>query len=1852
MESPFRTFDQLREAYLRYIDSPFRLRYEALMQERRALLDQDRQLYRQPLFEPVPPYDTSGLGVRQACNRLGLGSDVADFIELGLFEPGLQLFKHQFDAWEASRNGDAVVVTTGTGSGKTECYLLPVLSYLLEESRRWPTPGAPSPNRKWWNHSGESRNGQRDHEPRERQPAVRALLLFPLNALIEDQLGRIRQSCDMQRARDWLDTNRDGNRFWYGRYVGVTPVSGSERIRNPTSGALKANSKKRTELRRRLTRMEREWSRAADSAARKRDEEILTYFQDPDGSEMWSRWDMQSHPPDILITNYSMLNIMLMRSLEAHVFDATRDWLAVDRDRNVFHLVVDELHTYRGTPGTEVGYLLRALLDRLDLPPDSHQLRIIATSASIEGNDKNSLDYLEQFFGRDRTGFKVLDGDQATFAPPHGPLPTGPFVDFGRILSQHGLGDAVSGLTTALGAASVHTEPSRQLASCLAQAGALEATREAGQNEPFSAESLGRGAFGNVPGATDAAKGLIEAVVRAQEQRGTGLTAPLPLRVHFFFHNVGRLWVCVNPGCAPRSLPVGHTPPPTGPVMGEPHPRCGSCGARVLELLYCQPCGEVFLGGFRKEADNPNSWFLSPDFPYLDRVPDRAASLKREHGDYLVFWPAMGRPLATRNDGSCWRWQEDRQPGFRWRPALLHHIDGLLEFRRGRVRAGPNQTSGFAFSAPLDEANAFPSRCPHCAANWSNRRGVKSPIRDLGSGFQRIMQLLCDALVRQMPDPESRKLVLFSDSRQDAAKLSTGIKLAHYRDTLRQIAFGELQAAGSRAVQAYADDQLVHRSAVDTLVLMKKQQTGHLSDAEQQELRRLVAELPGVVAGDLTKHAITGGPAPTVLTSPAPPPPFIPLQFLRLMDEIRRNLFTLGMNPAGPLPSMVVYDADPDMKWVSLVDWTIAPPDYRDPLQPAERQYQIVLEAEFQKNVITSVLFASGSRDFESLGLGYLWIRDTPPRTATEEVAASVCRLLARAWRWVGSDAQASADPPRTVSRFLEAAAQHMRVQQPQLRADVLRVLGSSLDQWRVVPNSMYVISPRPDQAGAIPVHQCGRCGARHLHASATTCTACREVLPGTAMPHSTTVLPADYYEYLARSGEDAFRLNCEELTGQTNRADRRDRQRLFQEVLMDDEVALTSGVDLLSVTTTMEAGVDIGSLQAIALANMPPVRFNYQQRVGRAGRRGRGMSAALTLCRGRSHDDYYFERPELITAEKPPRPYVDVTREEIAQRVIAKEILRRAFQTIPLEYSGDSVHGEFGTVQEWHSLGHKTTVQNWISSNPQAITHVCRILLRHTAMDSTPGRAQMASYVQTELVGEVDRICGQPGSRPQHSLSERLASHGILPMFGFPTRVRLMFHGRWPSAANGWPPERGVVDRQLDIAISQFAPGSQTVKDDELLTAVGVVDYVPVGHRAEPQPDPLADPMLIGLCRRCQALVVSPTPTGGCPYCGARRGSDSYRTVEASEPPGFLTWFSAEAEYNGAFEFTPRALRARLGRPPSALVSRRNFEIECEPARVYRVNDHDGQDFEFWKLAGRDIWIVDDAYQRALNDLPARPARPVTPPRYDNPPTAITRALASISSTDVLAAGINSVPVGVTLSPAYPEGRAAWYSFGFLFRRAAAVRLDVAESELDVGLQPILDLHTPFAPPTARIFLSDSLENGAGYSTYLGDVAEFEKVLLFMLGHGGAPATKFHGPLVGTPHSSDCESSCHRCLREYGNMAYHPLLDWRLALDMVHLALDPTATPDLNRGYWASLVASITQRYFAGLQMNPTTLGGLPTGIDPLTNKAKILIHPLWDTTPANYRPEVATAVADAEAQGLKPELRTIFRAVRFPYE
>src|SRR5262249_3430289 len=154
--------------------------------------------------------------------------------------------------------------------------------------------------------------------------------------------------------------------------------------------------------------------------------------------------------------------------------------------------------------------------------------------------------------------------------------------------------------------------------------------------------------------------------------------------------------------------------------------------------------------------------------------------------------------------------------------------------------------------------------------------------------------------------------------------------------------------------------------------------------------------------------------------------------------------------------------------------------------------------------------------------------------------------------------------------------------------------------------------------------------------------------------------------------------------------------------------------------------------------------------------------------------------------------------------------------------------------------------------------------------------------------------------------------------MFGFPTRVRLLYTA-WPSP-RPWPPESNLVDRDLDIAISQFAPASQTVKDKQVHRACGVVELFPYGRQlrsragfAPDLPNPSAP---VGVCARCQAvdyLAVRDTPAPGgqqpprvsCPVCHR----NEMRVIDAREPKGFITDFRPD-DFDGAFEWNARATR------------------------------------------------------------------------------------------------------------------------------------------------------------------------------------------------------------------------------------------------------------------------------------------------------------------------------------------------------
>ena len=159
------------------------------------------------------------------------------------------------------------------------------------------------------------------------------------------------------------------------------------------------------------------------------------------------------------------------------------------------------------------------------------------------------------------------------------------------------------------------------------------------------------------------------------------------------------------------------------------------------------------------------------------------------------------------------------------------------------------------------------------------------------------------------------------------------------------------------------------------------------------------------------------------------------------------------MNPGGPLPGVKEYQSQATkVSWTEIFDWEVKPHRYRPDLQPVEQELRDQIEAELLRSIINDVLFAGGSRDFESLRLGHLWINDSGPSTLQEYTAASVIRMLAKKFRWT-PESDGRLQVPEGIRRYLKAVGTLNGFDVATLQSEVLSLLGDVVDQWLVRPS-------------------------------------------------------------------------------------------------------------------------------------------------------------------------------------------------------------------------------------------------------------------------------------------------------------------------------------------------------------------------------------------------------------------------------------------------------------------------------------------------------------------------------------------------------------------------------------------------------------------------------------------------------------------------------------------------------------------------------------------------------------------------------------------------------------------------------
>jgi Lhr-like helicase len=1780
--------DELKSQYLRYYDTPFAVRDEAVMQERRALLLEDGAISREPWLEPIAPYALRDEAFAESCAGAGAHPDLAAFASHGLLPPGARLRTHQFEALRAAAEGQHVIVTAGTGSGKTEAFLLPLFSFLLQESVSWGRNGIPATG-EWWAQPKPKFQAQREHETG-REAALRALVLYPMNALVDDQLKRLRSALDSARARDWLDRNRGGHRFYFGRYTSRTPVAGP------------VDSNRQRRLAKQLTTMSKRARRVRD------DEEKRFFLPQLDGAEMRSRWDMQAAPPDILITNYSMLNVMLLRGIEEQMFAATAEWLGGGDDR-VFTIVLDELHMYRGTPGTEIRFLLRNLLERLGIAQAPDKVRFLAASASAGGDSDAFERFIEGFFAQPRSRFSVLPGTLSI--PGFDPAPLqaagARLAAAGRELAKGDEPAAEARLAEAARAAGGGASPLSLCEAAQADAALLHATsyRDGAGNPGIRAapvRAIGAALFPGLASDADRAealRGLLHAMELSHEGRG-GST----LRAHYFFRSIQGLWACSDASCAGARRLEGEART-VGKLFRTHRLSCDECGSRVLELMYCQTCGELFLGGFRAEdpEGEPGAWYLVPDHPGLDRLPDFAAG-DRTASSYALYWPRAGAKPAVK-------------PWTRGGGAFKMAFKACdYDPRTGRLDAMPaDGGTGLTFDVtgpPDRDYPALPTQCPHCADDWERMQAgraedpgrAQSPIRYMRTGFEKVTQVLGDALLRGIAtQPDERKLVAFTDSRQDAAKLSAGMERRHYEDTVRQLLASTMEGGtpGAEDLALFAA-RLGGDGSPEVLAGYERFRAAHPADAALL----MAAAMP--FASDEDKARADAARRTYHAGSVA---------LDDLVDETERRLLALGVNPAGPAVSKQ-SKRGLEGKWTALFDFGSDPPTARDPgsLNEQRRTWLSETRADLRLEALT-LIFAARRRDFESIGVGFVTFAPPggggDPGPVREQAANAVLRILGgeRQYRGRGKSRE---DVPVAVRDYLAAAEQAGGLTAGELATWVREQLEEAgvIQEWVIQPSRLRVAAA-PGQ-----IWPCSHCRQVHLHPAAGVCTNCLQPLPPGGRPAEAH---SDYYAHLA-AHDEAFRLRIEELTGQTDWEKAQDRQALFQGIFLGgQESALLDEIDMLSVTTTMEVGVDIGALRAVMMGNMPPMRFNYQQRVGRAGRRNDPLAAALTICRGRSHDDFYFLHPERITGDPPPVPYLDLRREPIVRRSALSEVLRRAFAATGAAAAepGDNVHGAFGKAGAWP--GYELAIESWMRASRPAIQQLAAALLEGCDAELRDREDALVAYLAGGAVMQIREVAGREGN-PDDDLSQRLAEAGLLPMFGFPSRVRMLYHEK-PLR---WPP-RDVIDRDASVALSVWSPGSEVVKDKAVHRVVGVAAYAPKGRDAAPLPNALGPERHVGQCTAC-ATVDTNDDGDACPSCGeplALPGEPGYRRLTVVQPLGYRTDYQP-SDYRDWFEWTASGTRPRMSSQALDEYAVRGARIGSDNAELFEINDNNGADWEFSRQSDGHGWIVKDA----LEDSKGWQVNTGGGERK-------TVALGSMRMTDVLVIGLDdeSVPPWASLDPRDLGRRAAWYSAGFLLREAASRYLEVQTGELDVGVRAL----RKDGGTVAQVFLADSLANGAGYCTHLGKPEHFEGLLQEASGWGSE---------LMDPARHSCDAACYDCLQDYRNAPYHGLLDWRLALDVLALLRGEALDPEER---WARAGEEALRTFSDDLGYELADLGGTPAAVNAAAGRALIAVHPFEHDPPEPLKCDRHALARKAAAAG-DLDLRTasLFELTRAP--
>jgi len=1311
-----------------------------------------------PAFEAVFGWTYSDMTMAQLSGSLlhpalikALDEPEANFIKYR-FAKLNKPYTHQIEAWETliRERNKSLIVSSGTGSGKTECFMIPILDHLVREQAD----------------SDDSLSG------------VRALFLYPLNALINSQ---------RERLAAW--TSRFGTNIRFCLYNGITP----ETVKSIPSQRSK--------------------------------------------SEVLDRLTLRRNPPPILVTNATMLEYMLVRSKDAPIIEASKGKLK--------YIVLDEAHTYIGSQAAEVSLLLRRVLNTFNVDPK--EVRFIATSATMGNtNDLRLKEFLADIAGLKVEEVKLITGQRNI--PDLKPLASVVSNDLNyeelvsvdnnneESISRYNL---LCGNTTAGTIRKLFTGNSEKTVVTV--------------NEVIEVLQPGSKVTTEIQNTVLNWFDLLSGTLSDQG------VSYLPLRGHLFHQTVMGLWACCDSNCKYKmDSSLAHEDWPFGAVYNMPRIHC-LCGAPVFELVSCDDCGTPLLkasesmGKLKQSSDH----FLDKEFEIEieeDFEEKLDSSTQSTESTILI----VNRMYHNTGAMSINKYTSDiLQPG--------DDCVDLIVYDQGDCDAV----------------------CPHCL-------GKASPKNDklrramIGVSFTQaqmlpvLLEFGSDADNPNNKPYRGRRVLSFTDSRQGTARLAAIIQQTAERQKIRGFIY-HLVIQHHLVNAEDANSKL--KGEIDGLELMISNMPNNKIPIQIRELlneKRRKLEFVPAISFEALRLSIT---------QQAP-------DFRRILDQYQffsPELFggSSGSNALAGLMILRELGRRPkrqnNLETMGMVSVTYPALQSVKQIPGSLREYGFTLDdwKRFLKLVLDISVRGAGALEYPDPWRFWLGL----PASRSWLVDANSGPLLKNQKRWPtvkGSRGQS------TLVRILAQS----------LREDINTPLGADrvdyilLEAWEVIRPMLTLqsngYSLQLDKLSFSVIEDAWICPVTHKFLD-TTFNEITPYVPSTDLSLSSEEyrcerihLPVYPYPF-GNSTDENERLQkarqwlrhndtLSELRLRGLWSDLNDKVIEFipyiktaehsaqqpSSLLQRYEDEFRDGdINLLSCSTTMEMGIDIGGVQVVAMNNVPPHPANYLQRAGRAGRRNESRSFAITLCRSNPHDLNVFGNAKWAFETPLPPPIVSLDSKIIVQRhinayLLSKFLLSLSDEDIPYLNCGwfflekdNSISNDFlEWCYEQSCTSENTLVAGLISIVRKSVLAVLPVenIIKSTASqmleismawfrewDAIIEQEAEINTSGAELVAK-NAIAYQKSRIKDEYLLRELTTRGYLPSHGFPSDI-VSFNNITIADMRRLPSQNGLgisrvdnafVRRELPsrdavTALREYAPGANIIINGLTYVSAGI---------------------------------------------------------------------------------------------------------------------------------------------------------------------------------------------------------------------------------------------------------------------------------------------------------------------------------------------------------------------------------------------------------------------------------------------